>query len=806
MRLDPAPFILKYRLWLILLLLAYAAFMGYQGTRLQMSYSFGKVVPADDPDLQYYQAFREQFGEDGNVLAIGLQDSSVFELENFRRLKYFADAVEEVAGVEQVVALPRLLRLARDNPNRTFRFDPLFDPLPDTQAALDSLLDVSRTLKFYEGRLLNDSTQALAILVTLDAAVLNSEDRFELLDDVLMLGREFTDATGIRLHYAGLPFVRAVMTTKVKKELNFFLILSVVVTAVILFVFFRALNAVVFPLIVIGITILSTMGTLALFGYQVTLLTGLLPPILVVIAVPNCIYLINKYHLEFAKHGDQTRALQYVIRRIGVVTLLTNATTAVGFLVLAFTNIAILREFGVAASLNVFVTFVVSIIFIPAVYAYMPPPNRRHLRHLEFKATGSLIRGLDILVSRHPLLIFCVTGLVVVVSLIGALRIKAISYMVDDLPAESEIRQDLAFFERNFVGVMPFEVVIDTGKPKGALDLKNLRTVDELNAFLSAQPEIAPSISVVDYLKAARQAFYNDNPAFYGLPTNQDKNFILSYLSRQSQGAGSTEVSLQDAFVDSTGQQLRLSFKVQDVGSVRLDALMEEVVRPGVDSLLLDTGLEATVTGTTLLFIKGNDYLIRNLRSSLLIAIGLIGLIMAALFGNFRMILISLVPNLVPLLITAGLMGYFNIPLKPSTALIFSIAFGISVDDSLHFLAKYRQELRLHGHFVPKAVSVSILETGPSMLYTSLVLFAGFVIFSQSEFGGTVALGVLVSTTLLFAMLANLVLLPTLLLYLDRARQSTDFEPLIEHYEDFYHAGEDEEIDLDRIGLGGERR
>ncbi|SDK29696.1 hypothetical protein SAMN05421823_102383 [Catalinimonas alkaloidigena] len=799
MSFNVAHFILKYRLVIIVLLALYAGFMAYEGSRIQMSYSFSNVVPTSDPDMAYFQEFKRTFGEDGNIMAIGLQDPRIYEVENFQRLEYLSKAIQELRGVTQVVSLPRLVRLTKDAQKRRFVFEALFDPFPETQQELDSLLAISRSIPLYEGLLTNDSTSAVALLVTLDPKVFDSEDRFELIDDIMSQGEAFSEHTGISLHYAGLPFVRAVMTTKVKEELNFFLILSVVVTALILFIFFRSLNAVVFPMIVIGITVLSTMGTIALLGYKVTLLTGLLPPIIVVIGVPNCIYLLNKYHQEYAKHGNKVRALTYIVRKIGVVTLLTNATTAVGFLVLFFTNIAILKEFGLVASINVFVAFVVSVTLIPAVYAYLPAPTPRQLRHLDSKVTTRFIRSLDLLVHRHPLIIFGVTGAIVVFSIAGALRIRAVSYMVDDLPADSDIRHDLAFFEDNFEGVMPLEVVVDTGKPRGALDLKNLRTIAELEAYLEAHPSIAPGVSIVDYLKAARQAFYNGSPAFYGLPTNQDKNFIFNYLRSQSDAKGTLESNLMDAFVDSTGQRVRVSFKVEDMGSIRLSELMQNVVRPEVDSLLAGTDLEAKITGTTLLFVKGNDYLIRNLRSSLLFAVAIIALIMAALFGSFRMVLISLIPNIVPLIITAGIMGWFNIPLKPSTALIFSIAFGISVDDALHFLAKYRQELKSHNYFVPKAVSVSILETGSSMFYTSLVLFAGFVIFSQSEFGGTVALGILVSTTLLCAMLTNLVLLPSLLLYFDKPRQKLDFEPLLEHYEEFYIADDDEEIDVDLL-------
>jgi predicted RND superfamily exporter protein len=490
-------------------------------------------------------------------------------------------------------------------------------------------------------------------------------------------------------------------------------------------------------------------------------------------------------------------ALSRVIRKIGIVTLITNFTTAVGFAVLAFTDIEILKEFGIVAGINILATFLVSIILIPAVFSYLQAPSPNQLRHLNFKGLDWILTGLDLLVHRQKYTIVGISLLIALMSLFGVSRLNSVSYMADDIPRDSRVWQDLQFFQQNFKGIMPLELVIDTGKRKGGSSLSFLRKVDLFENFVADIEHVSTAISLVDFLKAARQAFYNNNPAFYDLPNNQDKNFLQRYL-RNPQGTS----DLLATMVDSTGQQIRVSMKVADIGSDRMDSLLNNQLRPKVNELFGGTDVKATFTGTTLLFIKGNQFLVQNLRVSLLLAFIIIALIMAILFANFRMILISLVPNTIPLLITAGIMGYFNIPLKPSTALIFSIAFGISVDDSIHFLAKYRQELFSNSFFVPIAISKSIRETGPSMMYTSIVLFFGFVIFAGSEFGGTVALGILASTTLIIAMFTNLILLPALLLIFDSGKRSKDRHPLIEHYDEFYHEESDEEIDMDQIRIG----
>lgn len=789
-----SQFILKYRLFLILGLFGVTGFMAYKAQEVRWSFSLANIVPKTDPEMVYFKEFKKQFGEDGNILAIGIKDSAVFEADNFRKLKYMTDELENIRYVKDVLSLPSLKRLVKDKEDNRFELENVFTDVPSDQKVLDSLIAYCQSLKFYSGQLLNAENGANMVLVTIENEVMNSKARNTVVGDVLQVTEQFTKHTGINLRYAGLPFVRYINTVKIKKELNMFLVFSVLVTGFILFLFFRSFKVVLVALFIIGMIVVWVMGTIALFDFEITLLTGLIPPIIVVIGIPNAVYMLNKYHQEYFNHGDQRRALELIIRKIGIVTLITNFTTAVGFLVLALTDIMVLKEFGIVAGLNILATFVVSLIMIPSVFSYLKPPSSRHLKHLEFVPLDKVLTGLDLLVHRHKYYIFAAAAVIVVLSGYGMTKIEARSYMVDDLPEDSQVKQDLKFFEDNFAGVMPLEVIIDTGTKKGVQSLKNLKKIDEFETFLNSLDDVSQPLSVVSFIKATRQAFYNDNPEKYDLPNNRDKNFIFRYLKKESDQKG-----ISKAFVDTTGQKIRVSLKIADIGSNKLDVLVNEVIQPKIDEIFGDTKMSVTITGTTLLFIKGNKFLIDNLITSMIIAFFIIALIMALLFRNFKMIILCLIPNIIPLMITGGMMGFAGIPLKPSTALIFSIAFGISVDDSIHFLAKYRQELFANNFFVPVAVSKSLRETGASMIYTSIILFFGFVIFAASEFGGTVALGALTSTTLLMAMLTNLIVLPALLLRFDRGSRDMESHPLIEKYPEFYDESEDEEIDLDMI-------
>jgi hypothetical protein len=804
--------IIRFRLWLMIIIFAITVFMGYHARTLEVSYDYIEAVPSGDPDLVFYEEFKAQFGEDANVLAIGVKDSSLYQSENFRRYSYLGEAISKLEGVKYVLGLPNMQKLVKDTENKDFDLRPVFTSIPDEQDTLDSLLQEARDIKLYSGQLLNEENGATFMLIAIENDVLNSGRRQQLIPDIQQLGGSFTEYTGIDLHYVGIPFVRTIMNAKVRSELRTFLILSVIVTGLILLLFFRSWDAVVFPLIIIGIMVIWSTGTLALFGYDITILSGLLPPIIVVIGIPNSVYLLNKYHNEYSRHGDKIRALTNIVEKIGLATLITNLTTAIGFLVLIFTNIVILEEFGLVAGLNILATFFVSIILIPSIFSYLPPPSKRQLKHLRLKPVDWVLTKLDLLVHRHKYRVMAGAVVVVVVFVVGMLRIEAVSFLVDDVPADSQLRQDLAFFEENFTGIMPLEVVVDTQQKRAITRTSTLSKVEEFQQYLAEQPEISEPVSVVSFVKAARQAFYNNSPAFYELPNSRDKAFIFRYLKNSQAGEvvaedgarteEAAQLDLLQNFSDSTGQQVRISLKIADVGSKEIKSLIDERIRPRAEEIF-DEEAEVNITGASLLFTKGNEFLIDNLLVSLMLAFVLIAIIMALLFGSFRMILISLVPNMIPLILTAGIMGFVGIPLKPSTAIIFSIVFGISVDDSIHFLAKYRQELKNNHAFVPIAISKSLRETGASMIYTSIILFFGFIIFAGSDFGGTMYLGILTSLTLLIAMFTNLSVLPALLMAFDNGKglaknEDTPFH-LIEGYDEFYSEEEDEEIDLDKI-------
>lgn len=759
-----ARFILRNRAALLVVLALATAFMAWQASQVRMSYDGNRLIPENDPDLKIYQDFQKTFGIDGNVMVVGVQTDRLFELEFFNEWVKVTEKVKGLPLTANAISIANIPQLEKNQEARKFDFRPIVPELPQNQDDLDQIEASLRNNKLYGGILLNPETNTTLMAVTFDAEVLNTEDRIEAVQSVTRIMDAFAVQNDVQVHFSGLPYVRTIFSTKVANELKLFSVLAVLVTGIVLFLFFRSFYAVFFPILVVVIGATWAMGLIHLLGYKITILSGLIPALIVVIGVPNCVYLLNKYHDEYRKHSNKVKALSRIVERIGIATLITNATTAIGFGVFALTDSVILKEFGIVVATSIMLVFVASIILIPAVFAYLPSPEHQQLRHLDNKRVSGIVSALVYVVSGYRNAIYGVVVVMALLAGVGALRLQALSFIVDDLPHEDKVYTDLLFFEKHFTGVMPFEILIDTGRKGGAQSAAQLAKADAVQAIFSERPEFAQPLSVVQLVKGANQAYFGGDTSFFRLPNSQERNFVLPYLLR-TRGDGSSKAL--NALTDSARQVIRISLNMADVGTVEMRRIFDEV-KPEVTKVMEGTNNKVQYTGTSLIFLKGNTYLINSLVSSLGLAFVLISLIMATMFKSWKIIVISIVPNLFPLIVTAGVMGYLGVPLKPSTVLIFSIAFGIAVDDSIHFLTKYRQELLRHNWDIPKTVIEALRETGPSMIYTSIILFFGFIIFGASSFGGTVALGLMTSGTLLVAMLSNLLLLPALILSFDR--------------------------------------
>ena len=757
--------ILKNRVLIVLSLLTATYFFTTHWDNIRFTYTEANLLPATHPENIKYKSFTDKFGEEGNLIVISVKDSTLFTIEKLNAWNELSHSFKDHEDVSTVIAFGDLQKLKKNKSSRQFYIEPFIKDSISEESELELLKnEIFNNSPFYDKFLINSESKAVRTAINLKTEVVNTVLREQFVNNVLLPRvSEFEQKYNLDVRISGMPYVRTKYSETIKAELGKFLILALIVTSLIFFLFFRSFRATLISIIAVSIGVMWTLGIVGILEYELTVLTAIIPPLIIVIGMPNCIFLINKYQHELNKHGDKSLSLQKVITKIGNVTLMTNVTTASGFATFITTDSKLLNEFGLVASLSILSIFILCLLIIPIVYSFLPTPDEKHLEHQNKKWINNLLNWMVSVVKTKRIEVYIISVILLALSIIGIYKIEISGSFIDDMPRNTEFFDDILYYEKEFNGILPLEIYIDSKRKKSITKLSTIKKMEIVENLIAKFPELSRPISVVSLVKYSKQAFYNGNPKYYQVPTSQENSFILSYAKNST-----SDVDLLNNFVDSTGQYTRITTFMKDMKIERMERIEEEL-NAEIEKVMPSDRFEVFLTGKAYLFQKGTYFLVENLVWSLGLAVVLISLFMAYLFRNFRMIIISLIPNLLPLLITAGLMGFIGIPIKPSTILIFSIAFGISVDDTIHFLAKYRQELQENKWQVKKSVYNSVRETGLSMFYTSIVLFFGFSVFIVSNFGGTVALGSLVSGTLLLAMLSNLLLLPSLLLTLDKS-------------------------------------
>lgn len=761
-----AAFIIKYRIALLITLLGLTSVMGYYATQVKISYEFTGAVPTDNPKFIYYQKFKAQFGEDGNMMVIGFKTPDFYNQKFFNDYAQLSKDLSTVPHVENVLSVPGAIMLQKDTITQKLKVVPIVSTPGIINA--DSFRSIFTNLPFYKGYLYNPDSNAYLMAIRIEKSVLNDQKRNAVIAQILQKTDSFGASHHLTMHASGLPLIRTEMATRVQAEMRLFLIISFALTAVILVLFFRSFSAVLSSMLVVAIGVVWSIGTIVIMGYKITLLTALIPPLVVVIGIPNCVYLLNRYHFEYNRNPNKMRSLLRMVDRMGIVTLFTNLTAAIGFGVFFFTKSTLLKEFGLVAGLNIMGLFFISLIFIPAFFSFLPPPKVHHTKYLESKWINNVLAQITNWVFGHRNFIYISTIIVCIFSVWGLTKLRNDAHIVDDLPRADKVSVDLKFFENNFKGVMPLEIIIDTRKKNGVLSLEVLHKMDQLTGYISNFKEIGRPLAITEGIKFANQAYFGGDSANYTVPADMlQASFIMPYLRTNKSDKKSMFNRLLLSFVDSTKQKARISVSMADVGSTRLPQLLDSI-QPEVARIFDSSKYDVTFTGTSITFLEGSKFIVNSLRDSLILAFLIIFGCMIAVFRSWRILLISIAVNVVPLVITAGLMGWLGIRMKPSTVLVFSVALGITIDVTIRFLVNFKQELAQHDEGIANTVQRTIRDTGLSIIYTSLILIAGFGVFVMSQFDGTKSLGYLTSITLLLAMFANLILLPALLLWMDQ--------------------------------------
>ena len=752
--------ILKKRILLLSFILITTLFWLFKAQNLKFTFKEANLLPDYHQENIIYNEFTSHFGDEGNSIVIGIKDSILSSKEKLFAWNNLTKKLSSFSEIEYSISLNDLKILKKNEDSIRFDFIPLINDDSFEKIDLDSLKNkLKNELPFYKNLVYNDVNETFRSILIMQNNIINTNSRKNfILQKFIPIVKRFEKSNNIDVKISGMPYVRTLNAENILNEMKFFVLIAILVTALIFFLFFKSIKATVISILVVLIGVIWALGTIGLLQYEITVLTALIPPLIIVIGIPNCIYLINKYQQEILNHGNQIKSLERVIVKIGKATLITNLTTAIGFATFILTNSKLLKEFGVIASLNVMGIFIISLIIIPIYFSYFSIPQKKHLNHLESKSINSLLNWMENKIKYNKKIIYSVSFTLLIICSYGISQIKISGNLLEDMPNKKNFFKDIVFFNDYFNGIVPLEILINTGKKNGVKNLTSLKKIEKLKSVINTIPELSRPISIVDVVKYSKQTFYNGNPNFFKIPSRQENNFISQYVKNSK-----SDSKILNSYSDKSSQYARVTTYMKDISTERMYEI-EKILKQSINEIFPNKRYSVKLTGKSILFLKGTEFLVKNLIFSLCIAIFLIAIFMAFMFKSVKMIVISLIPNLLPLVFTAGAMGFLGITLRPSTILVFTIAFGISVDDTIHFLAKYRQELWDNKFDVTKSVFKSLKETGVSMYYTSIVLFFGFSVFLTSDFGGTIALGGLVSLTLLLAMLTNLLLLPSLLI------------------------------------------
>ena len=760
--------ILKYKKTYLFFILLSTVVMGYFAVQIKLSYEYTKAIPSDNPKFIVYNEFVKKYGVDGTTVVVGFKTDQFYTKDFFNQVDALHKTIKQNTAVAEVMSIPTAYTISKDSVETKFNAAKIFHAPYTSDSLLLADKTVFENLPFYQNLYYNPDSNSYIMAISFIADSINSVSRTKIIGSIQNELERFSQSTKTEVHISGLPFIRTIMADRIKKEMLWFLVGSLVLSAITLLLFFRSISATIMSLAVVLMGVIWSLGTMVLLGQKITLLTALIPPLIVVIGIPNCIYFLNKYHTSYRETNDKDKALVQMVGRMGVVTLFCNITAAIGFFVFALTKSPLLKEFGWVSGLNIMILFFISLFFIPPVLSYLPAPKAKHVRYLDNQYLEKILIKIERWAFTHTKWVFGITILAILISLVGVLQIKKEAFIVDDLPKQDKLYTDLKWFEQHAGGVMPLEVLVDTKKPNGLIrSIKPLEQIEEFNTFLLEQPELGKPLGLLEGIKFAKQAFYDGDSLSYAVPTGTEMAFIGPYFASAApkegvKPTGNNPAQLLNKFIDSAKRQTRISVNMKDIGSAKLPILLQKIDSASI--AIFDTAkYNVVITGSSVTFLEGSNFIVKGLGESIFWAFLLIAICMIFLFRSFPILICSLIPNIVPLFITAGIMGWTGVSLKPSTVLVFSVALGIAIDVTIRFLVNYKQELPHLNYQVHTTLVQTIKHTGISIIYTSLVLVAGFIIFCFSHFGGTKALGWLTSITLVVSTLTNLVLLPALI-------------------------------------------
>ncbi|MEM7374567.1 MAG: MMPL family transporter [Bacteroidota bacterium] len=720
----------------------------WQLKEIRFDYEVEKFFPAEHESTQFFRNYQKTFGSDNDYLLIGIeQRGSLFDPVFLREIDHLSQRLDTLSHVVSVLSPTNVRRYRRSPLSISLRQLPYLHLDDPQRLEQDSLL-------IYEEKTLIDflfaeDRHAVAIWLK-HTDLLNTEGCLDLYHQVNAVLADFDFE---KVHVAGKCFGQSGFISIIQREVGLFTALNILLIALFLWLSYRKIWGIILPLIVVGITVLWTLGILTAQGNSIDIIGNLIPTILLVIGISDTVHFLTHYLRNLKTGLDKWPALKQSIQEVGLATMLTTFTTAIGFLTLTSSDFQSLIDLGIYATLGLVFALLLTYSLLPALLMMF---NQAVGKASSIDRWDRLLNRLFDWVLRHNVPILLGTGACILVGLLGSSRIVIDNYLLEDLRRSHPMQQDFFFFADKFAGARPFELYVElTDSSRTLFDAELLEEINEVDAYLAEVYGVKSLISPASIMKKANQILHYGSDRHHRLPSDSiDREELKLYVNNFFR-----EQNLRSAF-SSDGRSAKISGKIPDWGSYVVGqkdaALLAYLTQQFPQSLL-----RYRITGTANLMDLNTRNLAWNVLQGLLLAVIIVGILMGVLVRSFAMVWISLLPNLLPLLMIAGIMGFAGIDLKISTSIIFVISFGIAVDDSIHFLSRFRRESSKHPF--QEALRQTYLSTGKAIVSTSFILSGGFLVLCFSDFLGTFYIGLLISATLFLALLADLILLPVLL-------------------------------------------
>ncbi|NQU67527.1 MAG: MMPL family transporter [Candidatus Marinimicrobia bacterium] len=707
---------------------AYIAFLS--PTRLEVDFSLEQMFPENDPHKDEYLKFLDDFTREDDILFLTYSGIDPLNRDHVETITDITEELEFLGSVEGVLSLGNL------------EYGEFFDPYLSDEEWQDKRDDVLNH-PIYTNLVVSRDGHTGGLIINLQDDVVGQERREDALNEI----HEVLKTVGWEWHEAGVPIFRTRYIQFVISERKIFLPLAFLVTTLVLFFIFRQVKGVLLPFAAIGAALIWVAGLMALLGITVNVVSYLTFNLLMIIGVSDCIHILIKYHENLNRGFEKIKALDSVIKAIGSALFLTSFTTAVGFFSLTMTNITVTREFGLILGIGVILMFFLTIIILPILLNFIDVPDDVHIQRLIRGGRFQAAEQLTIFNERHPRIILGSTVIIFILAIYGLTQLSYNASIMDDLSPGNSLYDDIKFVETHMGGTFPVEIILDTHERGGILSPEFLTGLDQLREKVLSTPEIGYVVSIADHLQILNEKIGDGVRA---IPSDSDD--ALSYLVDYEPGKHLRTSDYSKA---------RMSARIINIPTDRAFEIRDTILRNAKEIFPAD--VDCIITGSTILALYTNRHLVKNLTFSFMVAFVIIFISMVFLFKSFRLALMSVLPNIIPLMIAGGLMGYLHIKLRPSTAMTFSIALGIAVDDTIHFLSRFRQEYKHSGNH-REAINKTLLTTGKAIISTTIILSLGFMVLIFSRFVPNHEFGILATIILVVALAGSLILLPVMIL------------------------------------------